>query len=160
MGYKLYVKEHFVQPYRNKVYYDDLKKIRNVTLIRTDYDSKELVRNSLCGVTGNGTVVLESVIRGTPMIIFGESGFQGAPGVHRVGSVEECKKAIAEIIGEKKQGIRQEEIRAYLAAFGENSLLSYVYNHEGLKRESAWFRESKEKLTECIIRQLTEAGLI
>lgn len=160
MGYKLYVKEHFVQPYRNKVFYDDLKKIRNVTLIKTDCDSKELVRGSLCGVTGNGTVVLESVIRGTPMIIFGESGFQGAPGVYRVGSVEECKKAIADIIEEKKKGLRQEEIRAYLAAFGENSLLSYVYNHEGLKRESPWFQESKEKLTECMIRQLTEAGLL
>lgn len=160
MGYCLYVKEHFVQPYRNKTFYDDLKKIRNVTLIKTDYDSKELVRNSLCGVTGNGTVVLESIIRGTPMIIFGESGFQGAPGVHRVGNVSECKKAISDIIEEKKKGLCQKDIRAYLASFGENSLLSYVYNHEGLKRESAWFQESKEKLTECIIRQLTEAGLI
>lgn len=160
MGYKLYVKEHFVQPYRNKVFYDDLKKIRNVTLIRTDYDSKELVKNSLCGVTGNGTVVLESVIRGVPMIIFGESGFQGAPGVHRAGSVEECRKAIAGIIEEKKKGIGQKDIRAYLAAFGENSLLSYVYNHEGLKKESPWFQESKKKLTECIVRQLTEAKLL
>jgi hypothetical protein len=160
MGYKLYVKEHFVQPYRNRVFYEDLKKIRNVTLIKTGYDSKELVRNGLCGVTGNGTVVMESVIRGIPMMIFGESGFQGCPGVHRVGSVSECRKAIEEIRIERQKGISRKEIRAYLAAFGENSLFSYVYNHEGLSKDSPWFQESKEKLIECIVRQLSEENMI
>lgn len=160
MGYRLYVKEHFVQPYRNKTFYDDLKKIRNVTLISTECDSKELVKNGLCGVTGNGTVVLESAIRGIPMMIFGESGFQGCPGVHRVGSVDECKQAISQIQKERKEGICQRDVMAYLAAFGENSLLSYVYNHEGLRRDSEWFQVSKEKLTECIIRQLEEFDLL
>ncbi len=156
MGYKLYVKEHFVQPYRNRTFYEDLYQIENVRLIGTDYDSKELVKGSFCGATGNGTVVLESVIRGTPMMIFGESGFQGCPGVYRVGSVEECKQAIRAIGQEKEKGISQKEIRAYLAAFGENSLFSYVYNHEGLKKDSPWFQESKEKLIACIKAQLVE----
>ncbi len=101
-------------------------------------------------------MVLESVIRGTPMMIFGESGFQGCPGVYRVGSVEECKQAIRAIGQEKEKGISQKEIRAYLAAFGENSLFSYVYNHEGLKKDSPWFQESKEKLIACIKAQLVE----
>lgn len=156
MGYKLYVKEHFVQPYRMKTFYDDLAKIRNVRLIKTDFDSKELVKGSVCGMTGNGTVVLESVIRGTAMLTFGESGFQGCPGVHRVTCVEDCKEAITEAVNEKAKGISQKEIRAYLAAFGENSLLSYVYNHEGLSKDSPWFEESKEKLIACICNQLDE----
>ncbi len=159
LGYKLYVKEHFVQPYRNKTFYDDLLNIENVKLIQTGYDSKELVKGSLCGATGNGTVVLESVIRGTPMLIFGESGFQGCPGVYRVGSVQDCKAAIESIRRKKEEGISQRDIRAYLAAFGENSLFSYVYNHEGLKKDSPWFQESKEKLIACITERLRESGL-
>ncbi len=57
---------------------------------------------------------------------------------------------------EKEKGISQKEIRAYLAAFGENSCFSYVYNHEGLKKDSPRFQESKEKLIACIKAQLVE----
>jgi len=74
--------------------------------------------------------------------------------------VDECKQAISQIQKERKEGICQRDVMAYLAAFGENSLLSYVYNHEGLRRDSERFQVSKEKLTECIIRQLEEFDLL
>ncbi len=54
MGYKLYVKEHFVQPYRNRTFYETYIRSKIIRLIGTDYDSKELVKGSFAALPETG----------------------------------------------------------------------------------------------------------
>ena len=62
----------------------------------------------------------ESLYNGKPTIIFGNTVFQGMPGVFKVSDVDSTIQALLQI----RQGvvIDQRDVRAYLAAFGENSL--------------------------------------
>ncbi len=123
-GITLYVKEHFVQPYRNKDFYDGLTKIRNVKLVRSDIDSKELVKHCFATASCNGTVLLESMFNAIPTFIFGDTPFRGGPGVCYVGCVEECEKAIRDILDGKLE-ILEHDVRAELKAFGDSSFLGY-----------------------------------
>lgn len=123
-GIKVYVKEHFVQPCRNKSFYDGLAKLRNVRLIHSDRDSKELAKNCVATASCNGTILLESIFNGKPTFIFGEVCFEKAPGVFRIGSAEECE-AVLEQIESESFSIDQSQVRAYLKAFGENSIRAY-----------------------------------
>lgn len=155
-GIKVYVKEHFVQPYRNKNFYDGLKKIRNVKLINSNVDSKELAKKSIATASCNGTILLESIFNNKQTFIFGHTGFQGAPGVYLLGNTEDCEKAINEIISGKNP-INQKEVRAYLAAFADNSIRAYFNvtkyeNDETLTMEDGklayvnWIVENMKKL--------------
>jgi len=124
LGIKVYVKEHFVQPCRNKSFYDGLARIRNVRLIHSDTDSKHLAKNSVATASCNGTILLESIFNGKPTFVFGHTCFQKAPGVFHIGSVEECGQVLRQIVNGDLQ-IEQNQVRAYLKAFGENSIRAY-----------------------------------
>ena len=157
LGIGVCVKEHFVQPYRNKSFYDRLANIRNVTLIHTDTDSKALARKSLATASCNGTIMNESVYNGKPTIIFGNTVFQGMPGVFKITDVESAVAALKQI--QKGVEISQKDVRAYLAAFGENSLHGYfdvalyekddkVTEEEGCKAYADYYAREIRKLDE------------
>lgn len=123
LGISLLVKEHFVQPYRAKDFYDRLSQIRNVTLLHTDIDSKKLIRDCLATASCNGQVMNESLYNSKPTIIFGNTVFQGMPGVFKVSDEDSTIQALKAI----REGVEidQKDVRAYLAAFGDNSLHAY-----------------------------------
>lgn len=125
LGISLLVKEHFVQPYRAKDLYDRLAQLRNVTLLHTDIDSKKLIRDSIATASCNGQVMNESLYNGKPTIIFGNTVFQGMPGVFKVSDVDSAIQALQQI--EAGVMINQKDVRAYLAAFGENSLHAHFF---------------------------------
>lgn len=158
LGIGVCVKEHFVQPYRNKSFYDRLADMRNVTLIHTDTDSKALARKSLATASCNGTIMNESVYNGKPTIIFGNTVFQGMPGVFKIADVDSAVAALKQI--QKGVEINQKDVRAYLAAFGENSLHGYfdvalyekddkVTEEEGCKAYADYYAREIRKLDEA-----------
>lgn len=137
-GIVLYVKEHFVQPYRNKEFYDGLTKLRNVRLVRSDIDSSELVKHCFATASCNGTVLLESMFNAIPTFIFGDTPFRNGPGVFYVGSVEECEAVIRRIL-QGEVSIPEHDVRAELKAFGDSSFLGYFdasnYEKKGVLTE-------------------------
>lgn len=88
------------------------------------------------------------------MIIFGETGFGLCPGIHKVKDYSDICEAIEVCRTERSEGIKQEDIRAYLAAFVENSIFSMVYADEGLSREDPGFELSKNALVDVICRRI------
>lgn len=154
-GIKVYVKEHFVQPCRNKSFYDGLAKIRNVRLIHSDRDSKQLARNSVATASCNGTILLESIFNSKPTFIFGEVCFEKAPGVFRIGSVEECEKALEQILT-GDFSIEQNQVRAYLKAFGESSIRAYfdcsLYEKDG----RVTMEQGRKAYADYVVRRLRE----
>lgn len=154
-GIKVYVKEHFVQPCRNKSFYDGLAKIRNVRLIHSDRDSKQLARNSVATASCNGTILLESIFNSKPTFIFGEVCFEKAPGVFRIGSVEECEKALEQILT-GDFSIEQNQVRAYLKAFGESSIRAYFDCSLYKKDSPITMEEGRKAYADYVVRRLRE----
>lgn len=156
-GMKLYVKEHFVQPYRNKDFYDAIAKIRNVQLIRTEVESRDLIQHAFATASCNGTVLLESMFNGIPTFIFGDTPFRNGPGVYYVGSVEEVEGVLSEL--ESGQYVYSEQdVRAELKAFGDSSFRGYFdasqYEKQGIISEKEGVRTFAEYAITSIRRQL------
>lgn len=98
LGIQIYVKEHpRLSSNRTKEFYEYLLSLKNVYLIRRDQDSYKLIDNSLAVVTATGTAGWEAVLRGKPVLMFGHNFYQYAPGVFKVGSVNDCKSALSKI---------------------------------------------------------------
>jgi len=104
------VKEHKTQFHpsfegatsRNINFYKDLINIsQRVKLVDINTDPFELIDNALATVTISGTVGWESVIRGTPSLIFGRAWYENMVGVFKVKSKKELNQALSEITDNK-----------------------------------------------------------
>jgi hypothetical protein len=97
-GLPVYVKEHpHLSKNRSIAYYQRLLKLPNVRLIDRNEPSYKLIDNSLVIATATGTVGWEAIMRGKPALAFGDIFWQEAPGAFKVGSEQECQKAIQQI---------------------------------------------------------------
>lgn len=70
--------------WRNEAMYQRLAAIPGVVLGSVDVDPFGLVDRSLAIATVTGTVALEAVARGKPVIVFGAPTYVGMPGMHEV----------------------------------------------------------------------------
>lgn len=150
-GIRLYVKEHFVQQKRNPFFYDDLAKIKNVTLIRSDVGSKEVIKNSVAVSTCTGTVTLEAIINGVPSMVFGQVGLDEGPGIYPVSSAKECREVI-DMIQRPNYKIEEQEVRNYLRAFAEHSFRAYTGGN-AKQVEDLSMQESIDNTAEAIVEQ-------
>lgn len=122
-GIKLYVKEHFVQPYRMKTFYQDLKETENVVLVSSEAESVDLLAHCEAAATPAGTVTLEAIANGKPVLIFGHGGFEHGPGIYQVGNEAECRAAIEDI--QRGVPITTQAVRNYFKAFADSGLCVY-----------------------------------
>lgn len=152
-GIKLYVKEHFVQPYRHKYFYDDLSKIRGVQLLSGEVDSKKLVVHCVAAATCTGTIIQEAVINQKPVFVFGDAGFTRGPGIYYVESREDCRKAIEEIQSGKAQ-IRPEEVRRYLQAIGMETVFMNSYIHEWAETDTQLLEKNKASFVNATVYEM------
>jgi len=81
--------------------YDAIKGYENVRTIRLDSDSSELIDHSIAVSTATGTVGWESLFRNKPVLMFGDFFYKKSPGVYRINDIDQCKKALQEILDSK-----------------------------------------------------------
>ena len=105
---KLYVKEHPSQKfykksmkYRRRSFYEDLLSLPNVTLIRKEINSYKLQEHCMAVATVTGTVIMESLFKGKPALVFGNFINNLAPNAYQVSDVKSCEKALDDIINER-----------------------------------------------------------
>lgn len=122
-GIRLYVKEHFVQPYHMKNFYKDLRDTDNVTLVSSDAESVDLLEHCVAAATPAGTVSIEAIANGKPVFVFGHGGFEHGPGIYQVGNADQCRAAIEEIL--KDGDIPVQAVRSYFRAFVDSGLCVY-----------------------------------
>ena len=104
-GWKVYVKEHrsqfktyqAVERAKTTKYYNHIASMPNVELVPLSYNSFDLIDGAKATVTVSGTVGWESVVRGRPTLLFGNSWYRDCEGVFTIRSVEDCQKAIRKI---------------------------------------------------------------
>lgn len=126
-GIRLYVKEHFVQPYRMRTFYEDLKNTDNVVLVSSDAESVDLLEHCVAAATPAGTVSIEAPANGKPVFVFGHGGFEHGPGIYQVGNEAQCRAAVEDILERERQGkaITAQEVRNYFKAFTDTSICIY-----------------------------------
>lgn len=128
----LYVKEHSSQfsrklqgqKGRTVDYYDELVKLKNVRLIELSVDPFRLMDEAEAVVTLTGTAGWESILRGTPVLVFGDAWYRACEGAFAVQSFEDCKRALDLI--QKGCVIDQARVRAYLKAVETLSVPAYL----------------------------------
>ena len=114
-GWYLYVKEHVSQfkPYKSPErtksidFYDDIASLKNTVLIDPSVSSFQLIDNAKATATVTGNAGWESVVRGTPSLIFGHAWYRPCEGVFYTPTIESCQEALGKIaagyeIDEKK----------------------------------------------------------
>jgi hypothetical protein len=101
----IYIKEHPSQEElcRSREFYQSLLDISSVSLLPRNTSTFELIRHSKAVATITGTAGFEALFREKPVLMFGHRFFQYAPGVHRIRTAEDCKRAMQSIFvfGEK-----------------------------------------------------------
>lgn len=152
-GIKLYVKEHFVQPYRMKTFYQDLKATENVVLVSSEAESVDLLENCVAAATFTGTVTLEAIANGKPVMVFGHGGFEHGPGIYQIGNEQQCIAAIEEILQGKE--ITAQTVRNYFKAFTDSSVCIYS-PIEGA--EPSLVEKSRKEIVELAVAEILSAA--
>lgn len=90
MGYKLYVKEHYINygttPFS---FYNEIRKIPNVRLISSNEDTKELIKSCKALITLSGTMGLEALLMHKKVILFGNVFYEAHPNCIKVNNFED-----------------------------------------------------------------------
>lgn len=150
-GITVYVKEHFVQPYRHKYFYDDLAAIQGVKLLSCDIDSKQLLANCIAAATCTGTVIQEALVNKKPIFVFGDGGFTKGPCIYPISSTQECKAALADILAGKE--ISDYQVRAYFKAIELETVFMIPYIREIPEDD----KETLEKNKRSFVKATVEA---
>jgi hypothetical protein len=127
----LYVKEHpsiftgkFVPKYRDMAFYEDIFRLQNVHLIPLEFDTFELIDNAMAIATITGTVGIQALIRGRPVLLFGNGNYKECSGVFSVRTTEDIEKAINSIINIDEDILKQKS-NEFLHESLNNSIGAY-----------------------------------
>ena len=139
LGIKVYVKEHFVQAFREKAVYDLIKSIPNVRIIKSSVNSFELIENCIAVSTQTGTVILESSLHGKPVLVTSSGyNYKGIPNLYEISDEEQGTEIIQMILDGSWNNNRS--VAKYFHAMQENTMYFYrirdkkAYNSEDYKR--------------------------
>lgn len=114
---KIYVKTHPEQLslMRTRDYYTEIAKIPKVSLMKIETSTYELMRNAVAVASLTGTALWECQFFGVSALAFGYSVKNLAPLTYHVRTVEECKKALAQIAIEPRKDVTK-ELKIYTKA--------------------------------------------
>lgn len=127
-GIYVYVKEYYIQKYRENNFWKAIKGINNVVLIDSDVSSRILIDNSIAVASQTGTVLLEGVFANKPALAFGDGVYwKGMPGIYRIHDLEEGRKVIKGII-DKSYSVNNEALLNYFKCIELNTVYHYIDN--------------------------------
>lgn len=124
-GVKVYVKEYYIQPFRDKKFWDDIGRLKNVRLIKSAISSRDLIKGCLATANQTGTCLMEAVFEGKPALAFGGGhNWKGLPGLFEVKNEEQGRDIIRQIIEGVKVEI--EDLQRYFFCIQKKSIEYYV----------------------------------
>lgn len=136
-NWKLYVKEHPNQfnlrkvanaNFRSTWFYDAIDDLKNVSLVRLDVPSDELIQHSKMVATITGTTGMEALTSGKPVLCFGEAYYRACEAVCNISTIEDLKVGII-----KLEKLQAEEIEKELARY-----ISYYLDKGYLVEAANW----------------------
>jgi hypothetical protein len=154
------VKEHTTQFHpdfegeagRSLSFYKDIEKISNrVFFVSPSLDTFELIDSASATITISGTIGWESVLRGTPTLIFGRAWYEDMPGIFKIKSKKNLLDAVTEILGGYK--INDDRVYKYHCLL-DNLLISSIHYKAFEGKNISSKAESVVNLTRGISRFL------
>jgi hypothetical protein len=112
---------------RSTEFYDALLAIPRVHLASTALDPFELVDRSRAVATVTGSVGLESVVRGTPALLFGDASYRECPGSFHVSEPEALASALQVVLGDL--ALDRGDVLRFLAEFESSPWVATVDTH-------------------------------
>lgn len=133
-GVWLYVKEHpailhDVENTRDIEQYKIIRELKNVKFISFDIDSMRLIKGALAVSSITGSVGYESLYKHKPYIMFGNQIMRYAPFTRNVRTLDDCKKAVDEIVDGKVVG-DDNDVKGFLSAIADVSKVFVNDLHE------------------------------
>ena len=122
----LYIKEHPKQgsTCRSKEFYNNLLLNSNVQLISRTIDTFKLIDNSIAVATCTGMAGWEAIFREKPVLLFGNIYYQYMKGVFRIKTIEDCRKALDQIIKQNAKPTLK-KIKIFLKAMELTAIEGY-----------------------------------
>lgn len=172
-NWSIYVKEHPLQwrlnkagklgkirgnlqysDYRFPGFYKKIATITNTFLVPINTESAVLIEKSKAVATITGKAGLEAMLRKKPVLIFGRTWYQEAPGVFRVNDVESARKALRAI---KEQFVfHDQDVVNFLKSFDEATFHGYNEDNYGPMISKLSHVENMETLIGVIMASLDE----
>lgn len=122
LGLFVYVKEHYMQTYRSKSFYEDIRMIPNVCLIKLSEPTYNLMKNSTIVATQTGTSLVEAPLMKKPAFAIGDGyHFKGLPGIYEIDSIDQGVEVLKGIL-ENSVDIPDEDLRLYFYAIQKNTI--------------------------------------
>lgn len=131
--YHLYVKEHpstftntellFDPRYRNPELYKNISELNNTTLVDLSVDSFSLIDNAVAVATITGTVGNEALLRGKPVLVFGNATYRDNKYAYIIKNWQDVKQALSDIENIKQGEVQNYTINEYLCFVARNSML-------------------------------------
>jgi hypothetical protein len=125
----LYVKEHPVQKLagicRDITFYKDIINLPNVKLIKTNFSSFQLLKNSMAVATCTGTPGWEALFQQKPVLMFGHQFYQYADGVFQIKSINDAKSAINKVFQEGYKADLK-DIKIFLKSVEASAVKGYI----------------------------------
>lgn len=138
-GYKLYVKEHpstftnvddYDPRYRNAVFYKNISSLTNVSLINSSVDTFSLVDKSVCVATITGTVGAESLLRGKPVLVFGNATYRDHKYVYPIHSDKDVEETLSVIRNVSVQDVKEYTKNVYIPMVIGKSMSGVAGNYD------------------------------
>ena len=145
----IYLKEHprtFSHPVdhdaqRSVMEYEQIRrKCPNVVFIDSTYTPFELIDKSLAVALTTGTAGWEALLRGTPCLLLGDNWYAGCPGIFRVRTAQDARRALESLEKQGKKDVDPIGIRRYINAI-EMSGADLMYMFEANTAFRRWLNQ-------------------
>jgi hypothetical protein len=98
---------------RSDWFFDRVIKLENIKMIDFDYDQLKLIDNSKAVAVITGSAAWEAVVKGKPVISFGQGWYSGCKGIVKVTSLQDVKDVVELIINDYKPSSK--DVDQYIA---------------------------------------------
>ena len=152
-GIKIYVKEYYLQPFRGKVFWEELNKIDNIVFIKSCVSSGELMEHALAVANQTGTCLLEAPFYGKPAIAIGKGYcFKGMPGLYEISDIPNGKKVIEKVL--KGTVIDLNNLKKYYYAIEKNAVFFHRDPLGKVDNTSSEYAKTEEELKTFLRKKL------
>lgn len=134
---KIFIKEYYIQPYRDINFWNDVKKLKNVELISSSVSSNELIKHCIAVASQTGTSLMEAIFERKPALAFGGGhNWKGMPGLIEIENEIQGRNEIRKIL----QGFSVDlaDIKRYFYCIQENSIEYYIKRDYTVEKNEAY----------------------
>ncbi len=129
-GYKLVIKDHPKSRGMHPLsFYRELAELPNVVIMQDEYSNDEILHKTELVVTIGGTLGLQQLMRGKPVVMFGRKFYEILSGVIRIDDLNELPYLLKEILSGRETVCakeREKSLHTYVA-----TMLDYCHLVDG-----------------------------